>query len=102
MTEQPQFIYVIRPTRLGLLTKGPTPEEEDVIGRHFGYLKDLAQKGVVLLAGRTQDADETSFGIVILQTETIQAARDIMENDPAVHESVMSAELHPYRISIPG
>ncbi len=101
MRGQLQFIYMIQPRRLGLLTEGPTPEEENIIGRHFAYLEDLAEKGVVLLAGRTQDADESSFGIVILQTESEQAAREIMKNDPAVNEKLMSARLHPYRIAIP-
>lgn len=102
MKEKPQFIYVVRPTRLGMLTEGPTPEEEKVIGRHFAYLKDLADKGVVLLAGRTQDADESSFGIVILQTESEREASEIMANDPAVKEKIMTARLHPYSIAIQG
>ena len=101
MKGQLQFIYMVQPTRLGLLTEGPTREEETILGLHFDYLKDLAEKGIVLLAGRTQDAGESSFGIVILQTESEQAAREIMEKDPAVHERVMSARLHPYRIAIP-
>jgi len=101
MSGQQQFIYMIRPTRLELLTAGPTSEEEIIIGRHFAYLKDLAEKGVVLLAGRTQDADESSFGIVILQTGSEQVARDFMMSDPAVNEKVMSASLHPFHIAIP-
>lgn len=101
MKEQPQFIYVVRPTRLGMLAEGTTPEEENIIGRHFAYLKDLAEKGVVMLAGRTQDADESSFGIVILQADSEGEAREIMLSDPAVEGKVMSARLHPYRIAIP-
>lgn len=102
MEEQPQFIYMVRPTRLGMLAEGPTAEEENIIGRHFAYLKHLAERGIVLLAGRTQDSDESSFGIVILQTGSEEEARVIMENDPAVKGKVMSARLHPYRIAIPG
>ena len=97
-----QFIYVIRPKRLGMLTDGPTPEEEAIVGRHFSYLKNLYASGVVLLAGRTQDADETSFGIVILTAESEPEARGIMMGDPAVKEGVMTSEFHPYRVAIPG
>jgi uncharacterized protein YciI len=101
MPDQLQFIYVIRPTRLGLLTEGPTPQEEEILGRHFSYLKDLHGSGVLLLAGRTQDADETSFGIVILTADGEEEARKIMLGDPAVKEGVMTAEFHRYRVAIP-
>jgi uncharacterized protein YciI len=101
MTKE-QFIYVIRPTRLGLLTEGPTPREEEILGNHFSYLKNLYGSGVVLLAGRTQDTDETSFGIVILSAESETDAREIMLGDPAVKEGIMTAEFHPYRVAIPG
>ena len=85
-----------------MLTEGPTPEEEAVVGRHFSYLKQLYGSGVVLLAGRTQDADATSFGIVILSADSEAEARKVMSEDPAVKEGVMRAEFHPYRIAIPG
>ena len=96
-----QFIYVIRPTRFAMLTEGPTPHEEEILGLHFSYLKNLNGSGAVLLAGRTQDADETSFGIVILSAASEGEAREIMLGDPAVKEGVMTPEFHPYRVAIP-
>ena len=97
-----QFIYTIKPTRLEMLTAGPTPEEEEILSRHFAHLQDMAQKGVVVLAGRTQTADDMTFGIVILNADTEEEARQHMESDPAVEGGVMHAELYPFRVAVMG
>ena len=95
-----QWLYRIQPTRAAMLTEGPTPEEADVVSRHFERLKDLTEKGVMILAGRTLNTDVSSFGICIFEAEDESAARKIMEADPAVVEGVMRAELFPYRIAL--
>ncbi|HXE90864.1 MAG TPA: YciI family protein [Terriglobales bacterium] len=95
-----QFLYRIQPTRAALLTSGPTPEEQAIVLEHFNYLKDLAARGVVILAGRTLNTDESSFGIVIFRAENEEAARRIMNGDPAVARGVMKATLFPYRVAL--
>jgi len=97
-----QFIYVVRPTRLEMLTAGPTPEEDAIVGAHFEYLKELAEKGTVLLVGRTQNNDGSTFGLCIFEAGSEEEAREIMNRDPAVDRGVMNAELFPYRIAIKG
>ena len=96
----PQFLYRLQPTRLEMLTAGPTPQEAETVGRHFAYLQDLAAKGIVLMAGRTLNEDAETFGLCVLQVEDETAARRIMEADPAVREGVMSARLFPYRVAL--
>ena len=95
-----QWLYRIQPTRPAMLTEGPTSEEADIVSHHFNYLKDLTEKGVMILAGRTLNTDVSSFGICIFEAEDESAARRIMESDPAVVEGVMRAELFPYRIAL--
>lgn len=95
-----QWLYRIQPTRPAMLTEGPTPEEADTVSRHFERLKDLTEKGVMILAGRTLNTDVSSFGICIFEAEDESAARKIMETDPAVVAGVMRAELFPYRIAL--
>jgi uncharacterized protein YciI len=102
MTEPSQFLYRIQPSRPGLLREGPTPEEAEVIEQHAAYVGDLTERGVVQLAGRTLNTDPSAFGIVIFRAESEQAARTIMQQDPAVKHGVMAAELFPYRISFAG
>jgi len=77
------FIYRLEPTRIEMLTVGPTPEEIRILGEHSNYLKDLAEKGVVTLAGRTLNSDVTAFGIVILCTGDKTPAQAVMEATPS-------------------
>jgi uncharacterized protein YciI len=93
------FLYVLRVTRLGQLTEGPTEREEQIVSDHFDYLMDLGERGVMLLFGRTTENDERTFGIAVFQVESEHEAQAIMENDPAVKNGVMRAALHPYRIA---
>lgn len=95
-----QWIYVLNVTRLEMLTEGATPEEDEIVGKHFAYLKGLTEKGVMLLMGRTLNNDETTFGIAIFEAANEAAARTIMENDPAVAGGVMTATLYPYRVAL--
>jgi len=98
MEEVTHYLYKIQPTRLAMLTHGPTPEEAEIVAQHFAYLQDLVAQGVVLLAGRTLTTDERSFGIVIFRTHSEDSARTVMNNDPAVKQGIMRAELYPYRV----
>jgi uncharacterized protein YciI len=83
-----------------MLSEGPTPEEERIVGDHYSYLKKLTDQGVVILAGRTLNTDESSFGIIIFRAESEEAARRIVADDPAVRGGLMRAELYPYRIAL--
>lgn len=95
-----QYLYRIRPTRLAMLAEGPTEREAEIVGQHFDYLKALVEQGIVILAGRTLTTGEESFGIVIFQAETDEAAQKIVDNDPAVKQGVMQASLFPYRVAL--
>jgi uncharacterized protein len=76
-----------------MLVEGLTDEEERLVGEHFEYLCDLAEEGVVLLAGRTQNSDPSGFGIVIFQADSMDEARAVMQADPAVKYGVFRPEL---------
>jgi uncharacterized protein YciI len=95
-----EFLYRIQPIRLGMLTEAPTEQEAQVLGEHFAYLSELADRGIVLMAGRTLTADDRTFGIAILVASTAAEAEAIMRDDPAVKHGVMRAELFPYRIAL--
>ncbi len=102
MTQNPNYLYKIQPARAAMLTEGPTPAEEEAVGQNFAYLQGLAEAGVVFLAGRTLNTDASSFGIVIFQAADEESAQRIMQEDPAVRQGVMRAELYPYRIALLG
>jgi len=94
-----QYLYKITATRLGMATEGPTDEEAAVMLQHFNYRKSLTDQGTVLLFGRTQNSDATTFGIAIFRAESEDKARSIMNNDSAVNGGVMRAELYPYKVA---
>ncbi|MCB9452293.1 MAG: hypothetical protein H6672_12705 [Anaerolineaceae bacterium] len=100
MAERQQYLYLIQPVRPEMLTDGATPEEDAIVALHYNYLKDLVAQDVVLLAGRTQTTDYSSFGIIIFQAESHEAARRIVHDDPAVKNRVFRAELFPYHIAL--
>jgi uncharacterized protein YciI len=83
-----------------MLTESSMPEEDEIVSRHFAYLSDLTDKGVMILMGRTQNNDESTFGIAIFEAETEGAARANMENDPAVAGGVMRATLYLYKVAL--
>ncbi len=100
MSDVTHYLYRIQASRPEMLTHGPTPKEAETVSQHFAYLKQLTEQGVVVLAGRTLNTDASSFGIVILQADSEEAARNVMQHDPAVQRQVMRAELFPYRIAL--
>ena len=102
MTDSSLYLYKIQVVRPALISEGPTEEETRVVGEHFAYLKQLTEMGVVLLAGRTLNEDYSTFGIIIFYARSEAAARQIVEDDPAVKNRIMRAELYPYRIALLG
>ena len=102
MNETKQFLYRIQPTRVAMLTEGPTEEEQQRAAEHFAYLKELTDQGTVILAGRTLTGDADSFGIVILSADSDAEAIRIMNADPAVKHGVMRGELFPFGVALMG
>jgi uncharacterized protein YciI len=102
MTLEEEYLYRIRQSRPEMLSAGPTEEEAAVIDAHAAYLRELADRGVVRLAGRTLTTGPETFGIVILAAGSAEDARRIMDADPAVKRGVMRAELFPFRTAITG
>lgn len=97
-----EFLYTLQATREAMLTEGPTAEEASILTQHATYIERLAERGVVELAGRTQNSDETSFGIVVFRAESAAAAEQTMLDDPAVMRGVPRGSLFPYRVAYRG
>ena len=97
-----QYLYRLTPTHVEMVTVGPTPEEQAIVGEHFAHLEALTGRGVVVLVGRTQDNSPRTFGIVIFRAESEEQAQAIMKSDPAVRKGIMRAELFPFRIVLAG
>jgi uncharacterized protein YciI len=79
-----------------------TQKENELIGIHFRYLQDLLEKKTLFLAGRTvnEPMTEKDCGIAILEVNSEEEARTIMENDPAVKGKLMYAELFEFSLAL--
>ena len=100
MADATEWLYRIQATRVNMLAEGLTPDEQRIVGEHFEYLRSLAARGVLVLAGRTLTDDEHAFGIVIFKAANEAEARAVMTADPAIAKGLMRAELFPYRVAL--
>ncbi len=94
------YIYVLKLVPRLIIKSNWTKDDEEIVDRHFEYLKELLRAGKLLLAGKTSGLDDRTFGIVILEVDSEKEAKDIMEKDPSVIEGVMMAELFPYDVAL--
>ncbi len=83
-----------------MLESGPTEDEAKIIEEHYLYLKNLTEKGIVQIAGRTLISGKDSFGIVVFETNSLEEAEKIMNNDPAVLNNIMCSKLYPFKVSL--
>jgi uncharacterized protein len=90
------WIYVVHLTRSEAVSP-PTEEESAAIDCHFVRLQHACSAGTVRLAGPATDG---AFGILIFEAADETAACSFMADDPAVRAGVMTAELHPFRVSL--
>lgn len=100
MTERQQYIYVLRPVEHLLVAEHWTEKEEAITRRHFARLERMLAEGRLILAGKTGGLDETTFGIVVFEADSLDEARETMASDPGVAEGIMTAELFPYRVAL--
>ena len=95
-----QFIYVLRLVPRLHADSAWTKDDETALSRHFARLKQAIDTGEVILAGRTMEPGDKTFGIAIFEAADEKAARSFMESDPAVVAGLMTAELHPFAVAL--
>lgn len=99
--EPQQFIYVLKLRPDLLIDENWTDKENRLVEDHFQRLKQDAEIGKVILAGRTlTDENPEGFGIVIFRESSLEKARKYMNEDPSVLSGIMTAKLYPYKIAL--
>ncbi len=93
-----QFIYVLRLVPRLYADSAWRKEDNAALGRHFARFQDAAKSGQLILAGRTSEPGDKTFGIAIFEAPDEDAARKFMQEDPAVAGGLMTAELHPFGV----
>ena len=92
-------IYILKLISRLIPDENWTEADNKIVERHFYRLQDLKKEGKLILAGRTTQGGEDQFGIVILKADE-EEARKLMNEDPAVKEGIMTAELYPYSVAL--
>jgi uncharacterized protein YciI len=92
-----EWIYFIHAPRENFADT-MTDEEQAVWGEHFERLKRLHADGTMILVGPTLGPVNT--GIAIFEAPDEDAARKIMDEDPAISSGIARGELRPFRVSL--
>ena len=95
-----QFIYVLRLVPRLHSDAAWTQEDKMALNRHFARFQHAIETGELILAGRTSEPGDKTFGIAIFEANDETAARKFMESDPAVVAGLMTAELHPFAVAL--
>jgi len=95
-----QFIYVLRLVSRLHDDNVWTDADKAAVERHFNRLKEAVKSGQLIIAGRTLEAGDKTFGIAVFEAADENAARVFINADPAVTAGVMTAELHPFGVAL--
>ncbi|HEX8803506.1 MAG TPA: YciI family protein [Acidimicrobiales bacterium] len=92
-----EWIYFIHAPREDFAAT-MTDEERAVWATHFERLQKLLAEGTLILAGPTMG--RTNTGVAVIEADDEDAARRIMEEDPAVASGIGRGELRPFVVSL--
>ncbi len=95
-----QFIYVLRLVPRLYADSAWTKEDKAALERHFVRFQEATKSGQLILAGRTSEPGDKTFGIAIFEATDEDAARKFMQDDPAVSGGLMTAEVHPFAVAL--
>ncbi|MFY9550260.1 MAG: YciI family protein [Thermoanaerobaculia bacterium] len=87
--------------QVGFLKRGPawtpadTPELQELQKAHLAHIGKMAETGKLLVAGPFAD-DGDLRGMFIFRTDTLEEAKALAEQDPAVKAGRLVIEWHPW------
>ncbi|MCW5876280.1 MAG: hypothetical protein KIS85_05285 [Anaerolineales bacterium] len=99
MAELQDWIYILRPNRVEMLTD-PSYAEQIHVREHYAYHKHMMAQGLHVQVGRTRNDDADMIAVVIFQAASLSQAEEVMAADPLVKNGVMSGRLYPYWIAL--
>src|SRR5437667_2644053 len=80
LSEKPkQFIYVLHLVPRLYADASWTDEDKKMLQRHFVRFQEAIKAGKLILAGRTSESGDKTFGIAIFEAKDEAAERKIME-----------------------
>lgn len=95
-----EFIYKLSLVDRLIEEDNWTKEDKAIVSKHFQHLVSLKNNGQLLLAGKTAGQDTDTMGLVIFKAKSFDDAQNIMQNDPAVKNEIMTAKLWEYKVAL--
>lgn len=95
-----QYVYVLRVAPHLHDEAKWSAKDKAATAQHMERLKKAAASGQVILAGRSSEPLDKTFGLVVFEADSDSAAKAFMNADPAILAGVMSATLHPYSVAL--
>ena len=93
----PHFFFKIIPPR-ATFAHDMTDEERGLMQQHAAYAKELFESGLLLAYGPVLDP-EGSFGIGLLEMDSMEQADAMAKNDPSVKVGLNRYTLAPMHIA---
>ncbi|MBK9748507.1 MAG: hypothetical protein IPO91_17270 [Chloroflexi bacterium] len=90
------YVFIYRPGPNWLPGK---PINEQPLTGHFEYMSRLQAQGKLMIGGGFVD---NSGAMGVFLAEDIEQARDIVFADPVVRDKIVTAEVHPWLVTVPG
>jgi len=95
-----QFLIFLRLTPDYQIEANWCEADNEKVAAHVEMLRRLKEAGKLIVAGRTQEALDHTFGIIIIAVYDEAEAAGIMREDPAVAGGIMEASLHPFQVAV--
>jgi uncharacterized protein YciI len=93
----PEFVCVLTPAFDSRFMAEASAEQRAIVERHGEYLLGLAERGVLVLAGRCWDGP---VGIVIVTAGDEAAASAMFAEDPSLVAGLQTAAIYPFNVFI--
>lgn len=90
------YVFIHKPGTNWLVGK---PIGEQPLEGHFRYMEQLQVQGILVLGGGFLDG---SGALGVLLAENLEQAHLFISNDPAIQEGIVTTEVHPWLVTVPG
>lgn len=92
-----EYLLRIEPVRKDFSLYNMTEAERPILGQHVAYLNGLFAAGALTFAGQAFDP-KGLFGIIVVKAADADAARAILDGDPAIKGKLFRGEVIPFHI----
>ena len=93
-------MHVSKETYVIMLRPAPKYGEQgtdEIVSEHFRHLQNLLAEGILIMAGRFS---EVLIGLTIIRADSIDSARAIMLQDPAIKKGIFHGEVYHWRLAL--